>query len=157
MKYPIGQLVCVKADIQAYTTCSVFTVIGSLNNDPDSPPTYVAEFSGYISSNGEHKPDAYIPEFGSGEWSELIRRLLESSLCSLEEAFQEQKRLEAIKDILDRQFTWVRNQVKEKLDQAALLVKEAHGLTKPFDKHLSWLQPECKELVTALEEARVRT
>lgn len=146
MKFSIGDKVVEKTSLRAHTNYSVSQVVGFLNE--------AVLITGWGDGfDGElHEYDFLTDKKpGSRSWREGITRVQESELCTPDEALEALKVLEGAKSKLEEEFGNLRDSVREKLDQAAVLVKEAGALIKPLDKSFYNLTQECKELYLALD------
>lgn len=143
MKFSIGQNVIEKKSVNAYHNSVVHKVVGIIDT------YYLIELVG-ISYDGEiHKYGNSKP--GERGWTNGIHRHTEEELFSLSEATDELRRLEHDKDKLDQEFDVVREQVKSKLEKAALLVQEAGAIVVLHDRTFFDLKQECMPLYQSLK------
>lgn len=144
MKFSIGDKVVEKSDCRAFSSYPVWEVVSFLQDDV----LIVFWGDGF---NGELHPTEWPDEPGKRSWHESIHRFQESELLSLDEALNEIHRLEAVNNKLEEEFNSLRDQIQEKLAQAASLVEEVNALAAARNKDLCNLKDECKPLHKALE------
>jgi hypothetical protein len=145
MKFSIGQLVVEKKSIHPRTSYQVLKVAGTLNG-----ALLLESYGGAY--DGEVHVDDWTDEPGSRSWRSALERHQEEDLFTLEEALEEQRRLEAAKNKLDGEFEQVRSQIQDSLDKAAVFVQEAGGLAKSFGREFHQMKKECMSLYRALDE-----
>lgn len=147
MKFSIGDFVVDKKDIHAHTSYTVSKVVSLLDND------YLVSDHGVAYDDELHAFDNYINygKPGSKGWRQSILRYQENELFSFEEAVQELKILESVKDKLNQEFESFRKDIRDKMAQAAILVREAGEFAKNCDKTFFDLKQECMPLFNALE------
>lgn len=145
-KFSAGDIVVVKKDINAHSSHVAFQVKTILDGIP------LIEMYGTIyDGKVEVFEGPQLSRPGTRGWREGLQRFQVDELFSLEEAKQEQLRLEAIHNHLEKEFSAVSDKVKEKFNQAAALVKEAEALIKPMDKTFYNMKTEAMSLYRALE------
>lgn len=145
MKFAIGQQVVEKEALRAHSSYNVLKVVAILDG------ALLLEHYGF-GCDGEVHHEDWEDKPGTRGWRESLQRYQESDLLTLEEAVEELHRLEAAESKLNQEFETVRDQVQEKLEQAAALVKEAASLTTAHDKSFYDLKRECMPLYLALNE-----
>jgi uncharacterized protein YhaN len=145
MKFAIGDKVVEKKHLRPHTNYPVDEVVGFLGDH------VLATGWGDGFGNELRKYDFSMSgEVGSRSFRSSIQRFVESELLTPEEAIEELAKLEAEKSKLESEFEDVRASVKEKLNQAARLVKEAGDLVKPTGKDFYDLVAEGEALYKAL-------
>lgn len=148
MKFAVGDKAVDKTVIKPRTSFPVMEVVGVLG-DALLLQFWGDGFSGEISKD-PFTDEMYEP--GSRSWREGLMRFTEEELFTPDEALAEIKKLEAAKSKLDDEFDGVRDQIAEKMAQAASLAKEAVALMTPFDRDFCDLRQECLPLYDALDE-----
>lgn len=148
MKFKVGDKAVDKTVIKPRTSFPVMEVVGVLGD------ALLLQFwgDGY---DGEISKDTFTDEYnkpGTRSYREGVMRFLEEELFTTDEALAHIKSLEAAKSKLDEEFSGVRDQIAEKMAQAASLAKEAVELMKPFDRDFCDLRKECLPLYDALDE-----
>ncbi len=148
MKFAVGDIVVDRSTLRPHTNYCVSEVVAYIGN------SVITKMwgDGFGSELHKYEGDCWEFEPGSRNWKSAFSRHLESELCTPAEALVELRKLEAAKDSLEAEFTAVRDQVREKLDKAALLVKEAGDIIKPLDKEFYDMSTECKDLYLALKD-----
>lgn len=145
MKFSIGDLIIEKKTIEPHTSYVIYKVVATL----DGALLAVHWGGGY---GGDIHEDEWEDEPGSRSWRSALQRYQEEELFSLEEAEKERLRLEVSKNSLNQEFETIRDQLRSKLDQAAVLVREAGDLVKAHDKEFYDLKQECMPLYNALKD-----
>jgi hypothetical protein len=143
MKFSIGDQVAEKKNIQPYTSYNVLKVISILDG------VLLVEHYGFV-SDGEIIQEDFSFKPGSRGWRTSLQKCQEEELLTLEEAVEELHALETAQNKLSQEFDAVRNQLQAKLDQAALLVKEAGTIAGAHNKTFFELKNECMPLYLAL-------
>ncbi len=147
MKFSIDDKVIEKTAISAHTSYPVLKVVGVLGD------ALLVQYWGHGFDGDMQREDFLLDSKpGSRVWREGIQRYQESELFTPEEAIAKLRRLELSKSKLDIEFEAVRNQIAEKLNQAATLVKEAGSIAKPFNRDFYDLKQECMPLYRALDD-----
>lgn len=146
MKFSIGDKVVEKTSLQAHSNYAVSEVVSLLG-------TSILIVSWGDGFDGELRRYDFLADDkpGTRHWRNGIQRVQESELLTPDEALAELKILENTKSKIEEEFGSLRDTVREKMDQAAALVKEAGALIKPLDKSFYDLTQECAELYLALD------
>ncbi len=147
MKFAIGDKAVEKSNVRAHTNYLVYMVVGILDG------AYLVKFWG--DGFGDEVTECEYDmegEPGSRGWHTAIIRYQEEELFTPEEALVELRKLESDLSKLEKEFNGVRDQIQQKLDDAATLVREAAALAKPFDKDFYDLKRECKSLYHAMDD-----
>lgn len=151
MKFQVKDKVIPKETVRPRSNYNVYEVVAHLDGH------ILAEFWGDGFGDGTIEQDPYRADpdntpVGSSGWRGSIARYQESQLFTPEEAYAEWRRLTDGKDKLEAEFEAIRDAVKEKLNQAAVLVKEAGDIVTSKEKEFYDLPGACKELYLALKE-----
>lgn len=145
MKFNIGDLVSEKDTIKAYTSYSIYEVVGVLGDH------YLLEFYGNVFDGDNVKSD-YVSEEGTSGWHGAIFRYKAGELFTLDEAKEELHRLEAIESALNADFEKIKAEIQDKLNAAANLVRQATKLLEPLNRDLFKLKGEGWQLHNALTQ-----
>ena len=146
MKFAVGDQVVEKSKLHARTSYTVDKVVGTLGDS-----VLVTHYG--FAFDGEINPESCFEEKpGTRGYRSSIQRYQENELCTPEEALEELRRLELAKSKIESEFEGVRDQIREKMNAAAAIVKEAGEIIKPLDKEFYDLTTECKDLYLALED-----
>ena len=147
MKFAIEDLVVVKKEVQPSSSHCVSKVVAILDG------ALLVEFYGDCYEGEVHAyPDAAMNKPGSRKWQLGLVRYQEEELFTVEESRQEQLRLQNAKNKLDDEFGEVRDQLEEKLNAAAVLVKEAATIATAHKRTFYDLKHECMPLYEALDD-----
>lgn len=147
MKFQIKDKVIPKDSIRAHTNYLVSEVVGVLDGN-----LLTMMWGDGFGDELHHYDFLEDSKPGDRSWRGAIQRYQEDELFTPEEALTELRRLEAIKSQLEKDFDGVRSQVQKKMNQAALIVKEAAKLVEPTGKDFYDLTEECEQLYRALNE-----
>lgn len=145
MKFSIGDLVVEKKEIKSFTSYNVSKVAAILNGD------LLIKHYGCI-FDGELTAEEFESKPGDRSYRQSFLRFQENELLTTDEAVEKLHRLEAAKSKIENEFESVRNQIHSKMNNAALLVKEADSLAKAYDKNFWQLKDECMPLYRALKD-----
>jgi len=147
MKFSIGDKVVQKTSVQAHTNYPVEIVVGFLGDA-------VLTMSWGDGFGDEIRHYDFYEDIKPGDrsWRSAISRYQESELLTPEEVIVQLRKLEDEQSKLEAEFESVRTHVQEKLNQAAVLVKEATSLVEPTGKDFYDLTEECRELHFALSK-----
>lgn len=126
-KFDINTRVAVKSQVEAYPNYNVGTVLAHTEGVLDV---------------------FHVVEFNYGQCA----KLKPEDLVTEAEAKEIRARLNAEQAKLDEEFTEVRKQIKDKLDQASALIEESAALAREHKKHLDNLYPEISELYDTLSD-----
>jgi hypothetical protein len=144
MKFAIGDKVVDKTTVKAFTSHSVYEVVGVLDDS-----LLLKHWGDCFDGVLDHY-DFLDKSPGTRGWREGILRYQDNELITTDEALKQLAVLENIQDLLDDDFEKVKSQFQQKINQAAAIVKEANELINPFDRVLSDLRDECMPLYLAL-------
>ncbi len=145
MKFQIKDKVIPKDSLRAHTNYLVSEVVGYLDG-----AVLTMMWGDGFGEELHHYPFLEDSKPGDRSWRGAVQRYEESELMTPEDALKHLRELEAEKSKLEAEFESITQPVKEKLDQAAALVKEASVLVEPTGKDFYDLTEACKELYLAL-------
>jgi hypothetical protein len=149
MKFAVGDKVVEKSLIRARTSFPVYQIVGLLDG------CLLAKFWG-DGFDGEIEEDQSRSEFdqpGSRCWREGIIRYQEDELFSAEEAIAEWRRLGEEKSKLDEEFQTLKAKIQDRMNKAAVLVKESQDMAESVGKELTDAYKECQPLFKSLRES----
>lgn len=146
MKFSIDDQVAERCDIHPRSSFNIYKVIGFFEG------AVLATWWGHAYDGDVMREDFLLDNKpGTRSFRTAILRFEEKELITPEEAFAEQKVQEAARNKMEEEFEGLRSQIREKMDQASLLVDEAVATLASYGKSFIDLQEECSLLSNALD------